>query len=384
MTEQSARRLLFIAHTFPPSGSGGVQRPLKFVKFLTRLGWQVTVVTTQATLFRDLHGMHDPTLLDEVPATTEVVRIPSDEGGERPPRRLGIPGIDRLRSEVWRFRQGPDLCGSWCERSYARFAAVPHRSDWSVILATGNPFSSFLLARKLARRLRLPYVLDFRDPWYTGNPSARRSPLSRARRWERTVIQDCAWAVFVTEEMRRRCAEAYSRHAERLSVIENGVDLEEPWRREPVALDRERFEVVYTGTLPRYRSPGGFLRGFRLACDRSPEFARRSRFVVAGKFGFADADVAENRALVEQLGLSEWVIELGYRPHADVVRMQRSAGALLSLVGMGTLAASGKSYEYVAAGRPVLAFQSRIAPAWVAVATKRPSELKAKARSLPS
>jgi len=332
-----------------------VQRPAKFAKYLSRMGWRVTVLTTRRELYWVTFGLKDPSLLEEIPPEVEVLRIDVPSGRAEPPRRLGIPGLDLLRYRAWLFFVGPDHSYMWSKRA-ARAAVRRGKVErFDLVMATGGPFSSLMAGRRIAGRLRVPFVADFRDPWCQRDwpPGWRAGP--RARRWERSVMSGAARAVFATEGMRRIYAEAYPGVASRFVTVENGVDLEEPWRSEPASVSRERFEMVYTGQFPHYRSPACFLRALRLTAKRSEAFASCARFLVAGGMGHPEEVAEENRATVARLGLSEVVEERGYLPHAGAVRLQRSAAILVAIVGTGRSSACGKSYEYLAAGRPILA-----------------------------
>ena len=368
------RRLLFLAHTFPPAGGGGVQRSVKFVKYLSRLGWRITVVTTQASLYRTLHGLHDASLLHEIPGDVELCRIESAERPAEPPRGALAPGrigFERWLASLapeeiaggwpeparslrrwWWARQAADPSQGWAERVGREFGARGRR--WPVILATGSPYSTLLAARALALRWRIPFVADLRDPWCAGN-RALGARLFRHQRMEESVLQAAARTIVVTSGMRDLYAEAYPGRAGRLEVIENGVDLDEPWRREPTPPRADRFEVVYTGVLNEERSPEAFFQATRMAGERCSALARRLRIVVAGRIGTTEFLARRHREMALSAGLADRLEERGYLPHDEVVRVQRSAAVLLSIVGGGTHVASGKSFEYVAAGRPILA-----------------------------
>ena len=159
------KRLLFLAHAFPPAGAGAAQRPLKFAKFLPRHGWNVPVLTTQPELCREAFGLEDRTLLEEIPPEVEVLRAFSDELERNPPRHLGVPGLDWLRERLWRFRLGPDRSTFWHCNAQAAALARAVETPFAAVVATAPMFSTLLLGRRIARALRIPFVADFRDSW---------------------------------------------------------------------------------------------------------------------------------------------------------------------------------------------------------------------------
>jgi len=380
-------RLLFLAHMFPPAAGGGVQRPAKFVKYLHRLGWRITVVTTQEGVYRLLHGVDDRSLLEEIPAAVEIRRFESAESPAEPPRGVlgggrleferwfaslapaesgrGWPGPVRLLRRWWWARRAADPSQAWAERVTRELAAGSER--WPVIFATGSPFSTLLAGCALARTWQVPLVADLRDPWARAG-ATRSARIFGHHRLEERVLREAARIVVVTEGMREIYAGAYPARAGRIEVIENGVDLDEPWRRDPVHARTDRFEVVYTGVLNDDRSPGPFFRAAQIACARSEALARSLRIVIAGRFGTTEFLERKYRELAAGCGLLDRLDLRGYLPHGEVVRLQRSAAVLLSIVGGGTHVAAGKSYEYVAAGRPILAL---VPPGSEAVAVLR-------------
>lgn len=352
------KRLLLVARSFPPHSGGATQRSLKFAKFLPRHGWQVTVLTPQAELCREAFGIEDRTLLAEIPPEVEVLRTFSDELERSPPRRVGVPGLDALRREIWRFRLGPDRGTLWHKSALPAALARAKETSFTAVFATAPSNSNLLLGRRLARTLRVPLVADFRDPWCRRGwpPGWRAGP--RARRWERTVLRTAAAAVFVTPAMVELYARAYPELASRFHLIENGVDLEEPERAEPARPSRDRFELVYTGLFYSVSSPESFLRALALARERSEAFRARARFVLAGSFGVTEKFACPVRELIAELDLAGAVEERGYLPHAEATRLQRTAGALV-LVVQSPVAPASKSYAYLAAGRPILALAPR-------------------------
>lgn len=351
-----------------------MQRPAKFVKYLSRFGWEITVVTTQASLCRELHGVQDPALLREIPAGVVIRRIESAERPLEPPRgALGRGRLDferrlatlapvdlarrwpepaRLLRRWWWARRAADPSQGWAERVAGELAVRGER--WPLILATAPPCSSLLAAQTLARRWRVPFVADLRDPWCAGN-RALSVRLFGHRRLEGSVLREAARTIVVTAGMRELYERAWPACSGRLEVIENGVDLEEPPWREPCRPASDRFDVVYTGVLTEDRSPEPFFRAAGLAIAQSPEFARDLRIIIAGRIGTTRFLARRHRAMAKEAGLREHLEEPGYLPHDEVIRLQRSAGLLLTIVAGGTHIASGKSYEYVAAGRPILA-----------------------------
>jgi glycosyltransferase involved in cell wall biosynthesis len=183
-----SRRVAVVSAEFPPVGGGGVIRVVKLVKYLARLGWQVTVVSSDERLA----NAYDESLLDEIPREVTViraghtlVRIGGAAVARRARERLGrdsplfriLRGIrDGIRA-MWAI---PDHRLPWA-LSVARWADDIHpRPD--VVISTGPPHSVHVGASLLAGRLRVPHVIDLRDEWTL-------RPLTRSRLPWRSVLE---------------------------------------------------------------------------------------------------------------------------------------------------------------------------------------------------
>jgi glycosyltransferase involved in cell wall biosynthesis len=227
-----------------------------------------------------------------------------------------------------------------------------------VILSSSPPESVHLAARDVARATRLPWVADFRDPWI---PLAFREPptrwhWSRQRALERRVLES---ADRVTAASRTH-AEALkqmlgSARADRVDHVANGYEPAAPAGpvpAEPVPADDERFIVAFTGTMAQLPDTEVLLESVHEVLAHLPEARRRLRVRLAGPFeqGYLDRAVA--------LGLTGIVEFTGPVAHAEARQLQRRADLLVLLKPGGprfVTMVPGKLYEYLDAGRPLVA-----------------------------
>ena len=238
-------KLLFLARPFPPLRAIGCVRTWNMAKYLARSGWDVTVVTPLPSVWRDVEDTGELSI------------------------RLGKEGIQRILTQYWwRFlepggliccnRGLPWVLGGVCRRlvrwlqvdtgiGWAKAAelacAFLTPNDVDLILATGSPFSSFGLAKRVSDRLGQPYVLDYRDPW-TDNPYVPSRPSEKRIREERQLLEGCAAATVASPSW----AAGINRHfgvGSKLHVITNGYDPEELATIKPYAFGH--FAIVYTG-----------------------------------------------------------------------------------------------------------------------------------------
>lgn len=333
-----ARPFVFIARVFPPSAGGGVQRPLKLAKHLAALGWNARVIAGKPV------GEQDPSLLEELPPEVSVhrARISIADGSRRFLRALRLGRLHR--QAVDGLLLGDEGFGDLAETVAVAVAAG---QGAQAVLATSHPFSSVVAGAIAARMLSVPLIADLRDPWALA-PRARFPEALRAVATEleaRTLAQ-AVEVTIVSPSMRELLPPSA---AIRATVAPNGfdpADFEGP--AEPK--DPGVFRVVYAGTLYGARRPEPVLAALRAVEAEVLASGRRLEILVAGA-------AHEHTETLRASGLP--LTLCGYLPHQKATALLRSADALLVLVGVELAdrhAPSGKLYEAIAAGPPVIAW----------------------------
>lgn len=364
------RRLLVLAYFFPPLGGGGCQRTLKLVRYLEPNGWASTVVTVQDPDYWIL----DPTLLDEVPSSCEIVRV-SALTSQRLLRLLGGAGV-RLEERQGSRRAGafralrrlqqlvaiPDGYRPWARTAERAAGARVAKGGIDAIWSTSSPESAHLAGLGLKRKFALPWVADFRDPWVGRATYAPPTPWHdrRHRALEAEVVTAADRVTVVSEAMAARFRERYPALAPgHFVVLPNGYDPDD-WARAARLVDSEagerdrdraRFVVLHAGQLAHRPTVGDLLAAARRLVDESP--ARREtlrlRFM-GGNEGLDDVAIA-------RAGLADVVEVVPSRPHLESMAAMKRAN-LLVLLGHGgdadTQIYTGKIYEYLTSGRPVV------------------------------
>jgi len=350
----SRRRLLVLCYFYPPLAGGGVHRVLGFTRHLPALGWDCTVVCA---------GEEDYWVRDEsltAPPGVEVVRVRGGSalsawmawrrraGAAAEGRRPGAAFAPLRRLSDWWLL--PDSYAPWASRARDAAAARLERGGVDALLSTSPPDSVHLAAEPLARRFRLPWVADFRDPWIGLSFRTPPTRWHRARQatLERRVLEgaDVVLAASRTHEDALRAA-----GTRRVEHLPNGFE-PQPDTAPTAARDDDAFRLVFTGTLSLMPDTELFLEAVHDVLARHPEARRRLRATLAGPF---DTDY-EDRAV--SLGLRGIVSFPGPRPHAETRALQRRADLLLLWKPAGAdyrTMVPGKLYEYLDAGRPVLA-----------------------------
>jgi glycosyltransferase involved in cell wall biosynthesis len=350
------RKILMIINFFPPAGGGGVYRPLSFVKYLSRLSWDVTVVTPRPGEF----WISDPGLEGEVPLSTRVVRTASLSGfrflralradkGHGESRRSSS-GFAALR-RIGEFFIVPDTYAGWVPFASRAARELCRREHFDVLYSTSPPDSSHLAAGRVAREFGIPWVADFRDPWINLYLREPATSLHRAlhERLERSVSR--ADILLVTTETHERLLKGKYPGC-RIVRIPNGFD-EEDFAREPVGRPPDGpFTLTHCGMLTLGRSARPFLEGLAA-------FRRRSRAAAADtRVVFIGPRESANEEWVSRFGLDGSVIFEGNIPHRECIARERRSHVLLLIKHdderyRGLV--PGKLFEYIGAKRPILA-----------------------------
>jgi len=385
-----SRRVLVVAYYFPPLGGVGVQRTLKYVKYLPDNGWQPVVLTPA----KPAYTFRDETLLDRLAPNLQVERTASFEPARLPnavaarlsrrragsasgaadatsgPAGSGMPA--RILSKgmgLWKGFWGallfPDEAAGWIGPAVRRGIAVHKATPLDLVYSTSPTISGHVIAGRIASRTGLPWVADFRDPWI-GNAFGK-PPRGfrgwRQRRLERKIVSGADLVIFATPGLLDAYSGRYPWAAGKMRVIPNGYDRADlPAPGDPAAdraADRAAgppFRLIYTGSIFGERELALFLEGLDLLVRRRPEV--RSELAVE----FVGWMNAHNRAIAAAYTSSESIGPMlrfsGFMPRVEAMRRAVAADALLTIVGdepRKSEVQGGKLMEYLGYDRPILA-----------------------------
>jgi glycosyltransferase involved in cell wall biosynthesis len=363
------RRVLMICCAFPPTGGPGVQRSVKFAKYLPQFGWHPYVWSA-----KQIAGLPaDATLLRDLPATVTRRWLKHTEwdrairqAGERAASRLGPDGRwgRAVAGLGWRTERGlrglldrlvPDEFVAWALRSYGPVCRWARRERIEALYSTFSPPSNHLLASLVQRTLGVPWIADYRDLW-TDNydyhcPRAWQHKLNL--RLDNRFLRLADAVVSVSDQ----CTAALAAHRpaseqSRFHTITNGVDLDDfDAASRSTAPEPTSFRLTFVGHCIRMRFPTVVQEGI----SRFVAWARADGLPVSFRIvGLISSDLGP---WLDSLGAA--VERGGYQEHPAVVRELRSAGALLLTAqrrdadGATYPGTSAKLFEYLASGRPI-------------------------------
>ncbi|QDV40941.1 hypothetical protein Enr13x_07790 [Stieleria neptunia] len=359
------RRMLLISYAYPPTGGGGVQRSVKFAKYLPRYDWRPTVLTAADPSV----PVRDKDLSMELDPQTTVLRAKTLEPSYRTKQKLiATDDPSSISFKRWMKqcvrKAGMSLLQPDPQILWNPFAArlatqtlrqLPH----DVVYVTGPPFSSFLLGRTLKRRFGLPLVLDFRDEWLLASQhfeNHQRSGIAFRRQQVMLgkVLRAADAVVATTQASAEELAGQIQATGGRASVhcIYNGYDEDDLPALRPASNPSDRLRIVYTGTLWKLTDISPVVDALIQLAAADPDSASRIDLILAGRrTPHQDAIVAKLDATVVNVQRHD------YLPHGQSLELAASADVLLLLLADEPGAervVPAKLFEYLSLRKPIL------------------------------
>lgn len=365
------KRALIISYYWPPSGGSGVQRWLKFSKYLPQYGWQPVIYTPSNP---EIPAVDNSLELD-IPEIAEVIKRPifepyglykkifgkhnATETEVNPIKNTGKQSCFQSLS-LW-IRANlfiPDPRIFWVDSSVKFLKEYLKDNPVDVIVSTGPPHSMHLIAKKVSKATRIKWVADFRDPWtrifyFKHLPLTSRS-LRRIQKMERSVITQADAVVAVTDKIRDEFKSIAGDNGARLTsfyTITNGYD-QDDFIVKSATLEDD-FTFTYTGVFSDEGNPLNFWTVLQELSSQDTSFANNLKIRLIGK---TDKRILDS---IHSAGLDKNLINMGYLPHSQIAEWQTKAHVLMMPIRNEPEAGgilTGKFFEYLAAARPIIAF----------------------------
>lgn len=366
------KKVLILTYYWPPSGGAGVQRWLKFVKYLRSFGYEPVVYTA-------LNGEYpvlDDSFFKDIPEGITVIKQPIWEPyqlykkviGQKKDQRvvsgfLQEDGKKSLGHRLSLWLRGnvfiPDARRFWIRPSIKYLNQWLKENKVDLIVSTGPPHSMHMIGLGLKKKTGIPWLADFRDPWvnidFAGDLSMSNWAKNQNIKLERLVLQNADQVVVVSELM----AEEFRSKTKRpVDVITNGYDPDDFEIPDNLLRHDHFFSIVHTGSLNDRRNHPELWESISRLRNDIPEFKELCRIRLIGK-----NDISVRRS-IEINGLEDCTEWVDYMPHATIISEQKSASVLLlSINNYGAeengffspkATLTGKLFEYLAAQRPIL------------------------------
>lgn len=359
------KKVLIISYYWPPAGGPGVQRWLKFVKYLPDYGIHPVVYIPE----NPSYPMLDNSLLDEIPENITILKRPIKE-----PYKLaevlskkasqtissGVIPKQKKQSFVQRlmlYVRGnyfiPDARIAWVKPSVSYLSEYIQKENIKTVITTGPPHSLHLIGLQLKNKMGLHWMADFRDPWTTiGYHKKLKLGVRASKKHEQMEHQvlNTADHIIVTSETTKKEFEPKTKQP--ISVITNGYDDQ----LLPKVLKDVKFSLAHIGSLLSERNPKVLWKVLGQLIDEHDDF--KHAFMLR-LIGVVSADVLNE---IQQFIAQEHIDIIGYVNHSEALKHQRQAQVLLliEIDSEDTKAIiPGKLFEYMVAETPIISVGPR-------------------------
>lgn len=357
------KKALIISYNFPPVGGAGVQRPVKFVKYLREYGWEPIVLTVSNPSV----PVYDTGLLKDIPEGVAVYGALTLEPSYAQKQGFAVSGTG-LKSRVKTLLKGvaahfmlPDLQILWWPDFVYKLVRIMRNEKPAVLFVSAPPFSSFLPVVFVGRLLKVPVILDYRDEWAFSRDqweNAIRHALAKRLDvlLERYAVSRCfAFTAANASYVSSICTAYPDVSEDKGVVITNGfddADFNSDALADAVNNDGKLITIVYSGTVWKATSLKNFVKALGKLLESDPALRDVLRVKIFGRVVDAEQGYFQNSAL-------DGVLKMyGYIEHSNLMVETMGADVLLltlsELPGAGKII-TGKAFEYMASGKQILA-----------------------------
>lgn len=356
------KKVLIITYYWPPSGGAGVQRWVKFAKYLSRMGVGVYILSVDPKYAT--YPQTDESLLKDIPENVTVFHTKSFElyslykkfssNKEVPYGGFANTKELNLKEKVLRFARGnffiPDPRKGWNRYAYAKAKKIIAENRIDTVVTTSPPHSTQLIGLKLKKQLKINWIADFRDPWtdiyYYKDLYPTKLATAINKNWERKIFRSADKIITVSNDLKRLFSGKSENIENKIEVIPNGFDLDD--FANVRAEKSDYFYISYVGTISTDYKIDGFIEAVR---HLPAEIKAKVRIRFIGQM------VPEHLARFENAGLKEMIETIGYVKHSEAIKYLFSSSVLLLIIpdvenNAGIV--TGKLFEYLASNRPIL------------------------------
>jgi glycosyltransferase involved in cell wall biosynthesis len=358
------KKVLIITYYWIPSGGAGVQRWVKFAKYLRDFGWEPIIYTPENPEFPSIDNSFEKDISSDIQVIKTKIWEPYNVyrnlmGKKDQPINAGF--ISENKKQGWKDKLSiwirgnfliPDPRRFWIKPSIKFLTDYLKKNPVDAVITTGPPHSMHMIGLGLKKKFfTIPWVADFRDPWtnidfYKDlNLNVISDKIQHSK--EKKVVTTADLVMVVSNGMKE---EFKTLKPKNIQVIPNGYD-DSDIQNVNVALDKE-FTISHIGTLNSARNPQTLWKVLSQICAEDAEFKADLQIQLVGKVDFS---VLED---IKQSDLTENLQKIDYLSHSEAIATQQSSQVLLLLInntGNAKGILTGKFYEYLAAKRPILA-----------------------------
>ncbi|MDD8018949.1 MAG: glycosyltransferase family 4 protein [Bacteroidota bacterium] len=347
------KKVLIIAYYFPPLGGSGVQRILKFVKYLPKFGWQPTVITVGPTAYY----AKDESLLKEIESLNiTIIRTNSLDANAVLKNKYDVVKMPKERTrKILNFISDvlfiPDNKIGWRRKAMRAVGELVKKEKFDVVFSTSPPTTDFLIGRDIKKKYKIPLVLDYRDSWMNYPFKYFPTPLHRYihYRMERSVLRAADMTVTTSRRTKEELLRRYRflTHND-VTILSHGFDPDDLTIPSVDILPRiGKMRITFSGMFYGTITPVYFLRALALVLKKNSDLRGRIEACFVGLFK------PEYINLINDLGLQNSVNLLGYLEHKESIKYLL-ASDVVWVIMQDDLTTPGKIFEYIGTRKKIL------------------------------
>lgn len=359
------KKVLIVTYYWPPSGGSGVQRWLKFVKYLHRQGWEPYVCTPDNPSFT----IKDSSLEKDIPDAVEVFKLPIWEPYQLffwLQRLVGNKNIQQtdfvstgkrsLFQRISSWIRGnlfvPDARIFWVKPTVRFLTDIIQANDIHRVITTGPPHSIHLIGLRLKKKFQnINWIADFRDPWsewdLLDTLSLSGWAKSRHQKLEREVLTVADRVITIAPYHVARFEALGNR---KVDLITNGFDEEDFGASQSTR--NSKFTIRHIGVVDELRDPRPFIEALKIAIEEDPDLAPLINVEFIGS-----VNSRFQKLVTDDPQLSRLVSFTSPIPHSELLAVYNHTDLLLLVLAHTSIAPGnlpGKFFEYLASGKPIL------------------------------
>ena len=361
------KKVLIITYYWPPAGGPGVQRVLKFAKYLPEYGWMPIILTVNKGEYPSI----DETLLDEIPDTIRVYKTYSLEPGFLYKKFTGMSDEEKIPTAVLAEKEPsfkkkiarwlrlnlfiPDAKIGWKPYAVSEGKKIIDKEKPDLIYSSSPPPTVHLIARKLKQYSSLRWIADFRDPWtdihYYENLHKNSLSNKMDCRLEKAVLHECDKIVCVSQydidmDFGKKVSES------KCINIANGYDEKDFDDIRQGVTDQRIFNFMHLGVVGIERCPNNLFKIIHELGEKKIISETDFQLTFVGKVE------TEVKHIIDKFKINKFVKYIPYLPHNEALKYSSQASALLLLITQSKKnirILPGKTFEYMRIGIPIMA-----------------------------
>jgi len=354
------QKVLIVTYYWPPGSGAGVQRWLKFSKYLTKQGWEPLILTVDPDFA--VYSAIDNSLNNEIPDNLIVYktrarnyfRLYKKDKSKIPSAGFAVDEEKGFISHITRFLRGnffiPDPRRGWNRFAFKKACEVIETQKTDRVITTSPPHSTQLIGLKLKKKYPgIRWIADLRDPWTDIYYYKKFYPTFLSRRidsaYEKKVLISADKIITVGNSLKELFSSKVPGIEEKIEVISNGHDEED--FSGLTASQPDIFTISYVGTLSGSYPIIGFLKALKPFIEKGKSFRLRFTGVVS----------PEQKEMISSAAGPSNIEFIPFSAHSTAVRNMLDTSVLLLIIrdhqNSGSII-TGKLFEYLASGKPVI------------------------------